>query len=181
MVDKLPPSANCCVMTEYILKLKREKLERMTEEYNAAVEQFSREQRTAVPTTQTDEMPPAVLAAEKALNSNSSFLMRSRTEPLLDAMRSLRSKQNAVADGAWNKVPADVEIYDKLKAVLKRWNELLLALQARAEALEKAAADKIQNRERLAAWHQERKENAEATKQCAIDRARCLASRKETL
>lgn len=150
-------------MNEHSLKALAEKIARLTAQYQTAV-------------TQTDEMPSAVIAAEKALNSNSSFLMRSRMQPLTDALRVLNDKRNAI-------LPKDgghTEESNRLRVIRNRWNELLLALRARAEALERAAADKIKNRDRLAAWHQERKENAIATEQCRIDRAKCLASRKET-
>lgn len=195
-------------MSLYHLKLQSEKIDRLIQQHQFATEQFISQRQVALEQLvlrrkgisegiaaaeqatpsgepaksepQSDEVPAAVLAAEKALNSNSSFLMRSRMQPLSDAMSVIKDRRNAVADGAWNGVPADEELYDRLGTIKNRWNELWLALRARAEALERAAADKIQNRDRLAAWHQERKENAEATKQCAIDRARCLASRKET-
>lgn len=164
-------------MNEYTLRLQAEKIERLVLQHKAAVEQFARqqgEQKTGV--TQTDVIPPAVLAAEKALNSNSSFLMRSRIEPLVDAIKTLVEKRNAIlpADGSQSEESL------RLRAILVRWNELCQALSDRAEALESAAAEKIKNREALRLWHAERKENAEATRQCAIDRAKCLASRKET-
>lgn len=153
-------------MNEHDLKELAEKIARLTAQYQTAV-------------TQTDETPAAVIAAEKALNSNSSFLMRSRMQSLSDVTVALRDRRNAVADGAWNNIPADKELYDKLGVILKRWSALGLALRDRAEFLEKAAEDKRKRQAQLLEWHAERRENAIATEQCRIDRAKCLASRKD--
>lgn len=194
VVDKVLGYTNHWLMNEYTLKLQGEKLDRLILEHQATTERLAQQRQTAFEhllkqrqyvleelqrrTGEPAKSEPqtAVLAAEKALNSNSSFLMRSRIEPLVDAIKTLVEKRNAIlpADGSQSEESL------RLRAILVRWNELCQALSDRAEALESAAAEKIKNREALRLWHAERKENAEATRQCAIDRAKCLASRKET-
>lgn len=97
----------------------------MIQRHQSVMDQLILERKALADEPRTDVTPPAVLAAEKALTSNSFFLMRMREAALLAAMQE-----------------------DPTDPSLMRWDKLRRVLGDRATALEAAAEDKRKERER---------------------------------